>query len=137
MHKKFIVLKEKLILKGFSEKNFEYLYNAVKTGKNREVIYKNLTSDVRKLEPAFANEALDKIFEINGGEFKYQNRSGFMYSIAYAMVAIFSLLIIIGYLNGNLFSLNFFVAVIGLFFTFSYKLISTLYKSSTGKYRGE
>lgn len=137
MNKNFINLKEELLQKGFSERNFDYLYNAVKTGKNREVIFKNLTSDVRKVEPNIANEALDKVFEFNGGEFKYENRTGFMYSIAYAMVAVLSLLIIISFLNGSLLNLKLFIASIAGFFIFSYKLATTLYKSTRGKYRGE
>ncbi|SEF57506.1 hypothetical protein SAMN05421847_0358 [Halpernia humi] len=137
MNKNFINLKEELLRKGFSERNFDYLYNAVKSGKNREVIFKNLTSDVRKVEPSMATEALDKIFEINGGEFKYENRNGYMYSIAYAIVAVLSLLMIIAYLNGSFIKLKLFIAAIAGFFIFSYKFVTTLYKSSRGKYRGE
>ncbi|MDO5615766.1 MAG: hypothetical protein Q4G16_06225 [Cruoricaptor ignavus] len=135
MDKKFKSLKIELIQKGLSEKNFEYVYQAVKSGTKRNLIYKNLTSDIRKVEPNFANEILNKFFALNGGEFKYENRTGYLYSVAYIIIAIASLLFTIAMLNGaEGRTRNLILAIIGFLF-FSYKAITTILKSMRGKYR--
>ncbi|MBV8328109.1 hypothetical protein [Chryseobacterium sp.] len=47
---------------------------------------KNLTSDIRKVDAATANRMLDEMFAANGGEFKYENRGGYLYSVFYLIV---------------------------------------------------
>jgi hypothetical protein len=54
----------------------------------REIILKNLTSDVRKMEKSISSDLLDDLFQSNGGEFKYENRTGNLYSSAYLLIAI-------------------------------------------------
>ena len=81
-------LKEKYHMLGVLEKNFDYAVSAVKNGTKREIILKNLTSDVRKMDLELSNNLLDDLFQSNGGEFKYENRVGYMYSIAYLIVCL-------------------------------------------------
>ena len=137
MDKKFIDLKTQLISNGFSEKNYDYLYNAVKSGTKRDLIIKNLTSDIRKVELNQANFALNEMYKLNGGEFKYENKSGYMYSVAYIIIAIVGLLLLISYFSGYEMSIKLLVAGILLFVGFSFKAISTILKTLKGKYREE
>ena len=137
MDKKFTNLKIELINAGLSEKNFEYLYNAIKSGTKRELIFKNLTSDVRKVNPEIANISIEKMYKLNGGEFKYENRSGYLYSAAYSIIAIAGLLILISFLSGYKLSTKIVIASALLFFGFSYKAITTILKTVRGKYRDE
>ena len=54
-------LKENYLREGLSEKNFEYALNAVKSKTERQYIFKNLTSDVRKVDKDLANRFLDEL----------------------------------------------------------------------------
>lgn len=135
MDKKFTMLKNELIQNGFGEKNFEYLYNAVKGGTKRELIFKNLTSDVRKIDADLANHALEQFYKINGGQFKYENRTGYLYSTAYLAVAVLSLVMIYIILNTEIRSIKFLIAAALGFIVFSYKFSVTIFKSIRGKHR--
>ncbi|KAB1230081.1 hypothetical protein [Chryseobacterium viscerum] len=91
-------IKEKYVSLGIAEKNVDYALNAVKSGTKKDFIMKNLTSDIRKVEPAIANNMLDEMFAANGGEFKHENRGGYLYSTFYLM-AIVALGIVTFYFN--------------------------------------
>ena len=69
-------IKEKYVSLGIAEKNVDYALNAVKSGTKKDFIMKNLTSDIRKVEPAIANNMLDEMFAANGGEFFDGERNG-------------------------------------------------------------
>lgn len=130
-------LKEKYLGLGVLEKNFDYAVSAVKNGTKRELILKNLTSDVRKMEKELSVNLLDELFQANGGEFKYENRVGYMYSIAYLIVAFLCFLLI----YVSLFSSNYtFGAKIKVgafvgFFSFSFLFIKTFILTLRGKHR--
>lgn len=93
-------IKEKYVSLGVSEKNVEYTLNAVKSGTKRDFIIKNLTSDIRKVDANMASNMLDEMFAANGGEFKHENRGGYLYSTFY-LIAILALGAVIFYMNGN------------------------------------
>ena len=109
----------------------------MKSGTKRDLIIKNLTSDVRKVELNQANDALNEMFKINGGEFKYENNSGYLYSAAYVIIAIVGLLLLIINFSGYKSSMKLLVAGALLFFWFSFKAITTISKALKGKYREE
>ena len=48
-------LKEKYLKLGVLERHFDYAVSAVKSGTKREIILKNLTSDVRKMEKSISS----------------------------------------------------------------------------------
>ena len=91
-------VKEKYVSLGVPEKNVEYALNAVKSGTKKDFIMKNLTSDIRKVEPTTANNMLDEMFAANGGEFKHENRGGYLYSTFY-LIAIVALGIVTFYFS--------------------------------------
>ncbi|RQO36605.1 hypothetical protein DBR39_16070 [Chryseobacterium sp. KBW03] len=91
-------IKDKYVSLGIAEKNVDYALNAVKSGTKKDFIMKNLTSDIRKVEPAIAHNMLDEMFAANGGEFKYENRGGYLYSTFY-LIAIVALGIVTFYFS--------------------------------------
>lgn len=130
-------LKEKYLKLGVLERHFDYAVSAVKSGTKREIILKNLTSDVRKMDRELSSNLLDELFHTNGGEFKYENRTGYMYSIAYFIVAF--LCGILGFFSffksSYQFSLKMQIALIVGFFSFSYLFIKTITLTIRGKHR--
>lgn len=130
-------LKEKYLKLGVLEKHFDYAVSAVKNGTKREIILKNLTSDVRKMDSELSSNLLNDIFQSNGGEFKYENRIGFLYSLAYFMVAFLCFLLIYISVFSSDYSFNVKVQVgafIG-FFSFSFLFAKTLFLTLRGKHR--
>ncbi|MFZ4931807.1 hypothetical protein [Chryseobacterium sp. Mn2064] len=99
-------IREKYVSLGIPEKNVEYALNAVKSGTKKDFIMKNLTSDIRKVDAATANSMLDEMFAANGGEFKYENRGGYLYSVFY-LIAIAALGGVILFMNAENRSLQF------------------------------
>ncbi len=98
--KNFNETKEKYKSLEIPERPIEYAYQAVKSGSKRELIIKNLTSDVRKVDHGLASDMLNEMFSSNGGEFKYENRGGYLYSAFYLM-AIVVLFLLITFSNNN------------------------------------
>lgn len=84
----FEEIKEKYVSLGVPEKHFEYAFKAVKSGTKKDFIIKNLTSDIRKVDYDIANNMLDEMFTANGGEFKYENRGGYWYSVFYVIAIV-------------------------------------------------
>ena len=102
----------------------------------------NIEKDQNSIEKAFSaiqqsKEMLDELFEANGGEFRKENRGGYLYAILLLLVAItgttfFIAILLTGEINMKLISLS----LAGAIFGFSTGL-SLLYKSLKGKYRRE
>jgi hypothetical protein len=133
MSKKIDAIKEKYLSLGVQEKNFIYACEAVKGGKKREMILKNLTSDVRKENPEVSEDMLIEMFKINGGEFKYENRGGYLYSTIYliAIVVLGLLFFTINDNNGR--NLKFKIGIAFILFLFLF--IKTLAPTIKGKFR--
>lgn len=91
-------IKDKYVSLGIAEKNVDYALNAVKAGTKKDFIMKNFTSDIRKVDKATANNMLDEMFAANGGEFKYENRGGYLYSTFY-LIAIVGLGVVTFYFS--------------------------------------
>ncbi|MEC3874113.1 hypothetical protein [Chryseobacterium salviniae] len=128
--KNFNSIKEKYVSLGVPEKHIDYTFNAVKSGSKREIIVKNLTSDVRNVDHKSANCMLDDMFSANGGEFKYENRSGYIYSIFY-LIAIVVLLLFITFSNNDSLVIKLSFALIPFLVLFLRTFIPTL----KGKFR--
>lgn len=132
MKTKFDEIKEKYVSLGVAEKNFEYALNAVKSGTKKDFIIKNLTSDIRKTDFGVANNMLDEMFAANGGEFKYENRGGYIYSVFY-LIAIVALGGVILFMNAENRSLQF--KLIGVLFVFLVLFFRTFIPTIRGRFR--
>ena len=77
--KKFANIIEKYQSKGVSVDNIEYALESVKRGAKREHILDNLSADYRGMNLTDANGLLNELFEANGGEFKKENRYGYLF----------------------------------------------------------
>lgn len=72
-------IKAEYLAKGVKEDNFNYAIDAVKEGSKREHILENLTADYRGMDYLQATQLLEELFAANGGEFKKENRGGYLY----------------------------------------------------------
>ncbi|GEM_PF-1514393 len=132
MKTKFEEIKEKYLSIGVPEKHFEYAFKAVKSGTKKGFIMKNLTLDIRKVDVSTASNMLDDMFAANGGEFKYENRGGYLYSIFY-LIAVVALGGVIFYLNHENRSLQIKLSVALVLFLVL--LFRTLIPTIKGKFR--
>ena len=73
---------------GISSNNIEYAVSAVKDGTKREDILANLMADYRGVQFDQANALLEDLFTANGGEFKKENRGGYLFGIAFLVVGL-------------------------------------------------
>jgi hypothetical protein len=73
---------------GVSEDNIEYAILAAREGGKREHILENLTADYRGMTLTQATAMLDDIFKANGGEFKKENRGGYLFGAFFLMIGI-------------------------------------------------
>ncbi|MBO9682900.1 MAG: hypothetical protein J7502_09580 [Flavisolibacter sp.] len=76
---KFDLIIEKYRNKGVSVENIEYAIDSVKYGSKREHILEGLTADYRKMNIEDATDLLEDLFVANGGEFKKENRTGYLF----------------------------------------------------------
>jgi hypothetical protein len=79
--KKFANIIEKYQQLGVRTDNIEYAIEAVKQGAKREQILENLMADYRGEKEYLAMGLLNEVFAVNGGEFKKENRGGYIYGI--------------------------------------------------------
>ena len=77
--KKFADIIEKYQGRGVSIDNIEYAVESVKRGAKRQHVIDNLIADYRGMNLTDANGLLNELFEANGGEFKKENRYGYLF----------------------------------------------------------
>lgn len=77
--KKFEAVIAKYHAKGVSLENIEYAISAVKDGSKRAHTIESLTADYRGVEYNLANNMLEDMYKVNGGEFKKENRNGYLF----------------------------------------------------------
>lgn len=76
---RFQQVKDKYVSQGLDGSHVDYAIEAVQEGVKREFIFENLTSEYRKVSLGDANFLLDDLYEAFGGEFKLQNRQGYIW----------------------------------------------------------
>ncbi len=76
------------LAKGVKEENLTYAIDAVKEGSKREHILENLTADYRGMDYLQATQLLEELFAANGGEFKKENRGGYLFGIVFLLVGL-------------------------------------------------
>ncbi len=86
--KKFDAVKSKYLALGVSEDNVDYAIGAVIDGTKREHIIESLTADYRGMTESKSTQLLEDLFEANGGEFKKENRGGYLYGILLSLVGL-------------------------------------------------
>ncbi len=131
---KFESIKEYYLNKGFSEDNIDYVINAVKDGSKREHIIESLTADYRGMSHENASNLLNSVYGVSGGEFKKENRGGYLYGAFFLLFGLsYSIYIFFTFRNGGTFIrpvIVFALAGIGVLGG-----IGFIVKSATGKYR--
>jgi hypothetical protein len=85
---KFKSVREYYLNKGFSEDNIDYTISAVNDGAKREHIIESLTADYRGMSYEDATNLLNSIYGVSGGEFKKENRGGYLYGAFFLLIGI-------------------------------------------------
>ena len=91
---KFISIKNKYLAAGVSENNIDFAIESVSDGIKREHTLETLTADYRGMSVDEATRLLEDLYAANGGEFKKENRGGYLYGILALVIGALS----IGYL---------------------------------------
>ncbi|NII28996.1 hypothetical protein HB364_28215 [Pseudoflavitalea sp. X16] len=81
-------IKARYLDQGVREDNFLYAVDAVKAGSKREHILESLTADYRGMDYIEATQLLEELFAANGGEFKKENRSGYLYGAFFLLLGL-------------------------------------------------
>ena len=68
--------------------NIEFAIDAVKNGTKREHILENLTASYRGMQDPQATALLEELFDANGGEFKIENRGGYLFGSLFLLLGL-------------------------------------------------
>jgi hypothetical protein len=132
--KKFTSIVEKYQSRGISVDNIEYAIDSVKRGAKREHVIENLTADYRGMNLTDANGLLNELYTANGGEFKKENRYGYLFGSFLLMLGLLFAFYIYGKFNyGGLLVRP--VAVIACAICFTGLGLVYIVKALLGKYR--
>jgi hypothetical protein len=85
---KFKSIKDYYLNKGFSEDNIDYAISAVQYGAKRDHIIESLTADYRGMSHENASILLNSIYGVSGGEYKKENRGGYLYGAFFLLIGI-------------------------------------------------
>lgn len=132
---KFNLVKQKYLHLGVKEDNIDFAISAVLDGSRRDIIIEILTADYRGMTEIQSNDLLEELFKVNGGEFKNENKSGYLYGTLFLLLGTISLGFLIAILlngegNKKMLILSIAGVLIGL-----PKGISFIYKSFKGQFR--
>ena len=83
---KFDTIIKKYATLGVSNSNLEFATEAVEEGTQREHILETLTADYRGMNNEQATALLEELFIANGGEFKKENRGGYLYGMLFLIL---------------------------------------------------
>ena len=86
--KKFEPIIEKYTSLGVNAEHIEYAIDAARYGTKREYILEGLTAPYRGMSAGEATIMLEEIFAANGGEFKKENRGGYLYGSVFLMLGL-------------------------------------------------
>lgn len=132
---KFDFIKEKYLKLDVREDNIDFAISAVLDGTKREHIIESLTADYRGMTEAQSTHLLQDLFAANGGEFKKENRGGYLNGALLLLVGLtgagfFIAMLVSGEVKTKFIILSFSAAVFGL----PAGAVSII-KSLKGKYR--
>jgi hypothetical protein len=134
--KKFAAIKARYLQSGAREENIDYAIAAVKEGTKREHIIESLCADYRGMTAADATGLLDDLYLANGGEFKKENRGGYLFGALLLMLGLAaSGFLIMMFTSGSEIRIKFvMLAIAGAGFGLV-KGSTLLFKSFSGRYR--
>ena len=84
----FELIKSKYLILGVTEDNLDYAIESVVDGTKREIIIETLTADYRGMPPNQANQLVEDLYTANGGEFKKENRGGYLYGTLLSLLGL-------------------------------------------------
>ena len=87
---KFGLVKSKYLTLGVTEENIDYAIESVIDGTKQELILETLTANYRGVSGSQAAQLLQDIYVVNGGEFKKENRGGYLYGTLLSLVGLIS-----------------------------------------------
>lgn len=73
---------------GVRTDNIEFAIDAVKNGTKREHILENLTAGYRGMQDQQATALLEDLFAANGGEFRIENRGGYLFGTLFLLLGL-------------------------------------------------
>lgn len=134
--KKFAAVKSKHLDLGAREENIDYAIDAVEEGTKREHVIESLCADYRGMNATEATALLDDLYLANGGEFKKENRGGYLFGALLLMLGLAaSGFLIMMFTSGSEIRIKFLMlAVAGAGFGLV-KGSTLLFKSFSGRYR--
>jgi hypothetical protein len=133
--RKFSAIKSKYLSLGVSEGNIDYAIESVVEGSKRGHIIETLTASYRGMLPNQATELLEALFAANGGEFKKENRGGYLFGVLLTLVGITGAVFAIAMLMTGEGRLKFILFAIALGSFGLFKGPALLLKAWRGKYR--
>ena len=133
--KKIEQVKVKYLALGLQEDNIDYTITAVLEGTRREIILESLMASYRGMTEEQSNQLLTELFEANGGEFRKENRDGYLFGTMILLFGVTGLGFAIAFLVNGVFQpkLLLFAIAVALFGLFKGPVL--LYKSLRGTYR--
>ena len=131
------LIKEKYLYIGVREDNIDFAIEAVLDGTKREIIIETLRADYRGMTQEQSSRLLEELFEANGGEFKKENRTGYLFGTMLTLIGLLGAGFLLGMLiTGELKSKFLLIAgAVALFGLIQGPVL--LYKSFKGKYRDD
>lgn len=85
---KFDTVIETFTHMGISRENIDYAIESAKDGAKRDHMLESLTADYRGMKPMEANLLVEAVFNANGGEFKKENRGGYIFGVFFLLIGI-------------------------------------------------
>jgi len=131
----FTNIKSKYLALGVKEDNIDYAISAVVDGAKREHILETLTAGYRGMTESQSTQILDDLFEANGGEFKTENRGGYLYGILLCFIGVLGLGFLIAMLVSGELRMKFVVLAAGAALFGLVKGPALIIKAFRGKYR--
>lgn len=87
---KFRFVKSKYLTLGVTEDNIDYAIESVIEGTKQELILETLTADYRGMSLSQTAQLLQDLYVVNGGEFKKENRGGYLYGTLLSLIGLVS-----------------------------------------------
>jgi hypothetical protein len=133
----FHSIRQKHLQLGISSDNVDFAIDAVKEGTKREHIIETLMADYRGMTVQQSTLLLEDLFAANGGEFKKENRGGYLYATLLLLVGFTCSGFSIAMLVEGGFRLKFLILFIGLAVFGLGTGSRILFKAIRGKYRDD
>ena len=134
---KFQLIKTRYLILGVTPDNIDYAIESVIDGTKREIIIETLTADYRGVPDSLAVQLLEDLYGANGGEFKKENRSGYLYGTVLSLVGLVSAGFLIAMLISGEWKIKFLIIALGGAIFGLSKGPVLIIKSLRGKFRDD